>query len=130
MGNRASEAGVEIRQGHFANHHFQMCPNDPASQWPYGTRIDTDTGIAQHSQSGAIVYYTTFYLYDTGDYSCSQGGYWVDIYFGRWETKPVSDPTYCYCSGVVSPGFCYSGIVSSCADAESFFPRYYWYTGP
>lgn len=31
MGNRYGGAGVEIRQGHFANHYYNWCPSDPAA---------------------------------------------------------------------------------------------------
>lgn len=130
MGNRTGGAGIELVQGHFANHHYQACPNDPAASWPYGTLIITDNTIPQHNQAGQTVYYTSFYLEDVGDLTCSQGNYWVDIYFGRWESKPVSDPTYCYCGGVTSPGYCYTGTVSSCTDATNFSAHYYWYTKP
>jgi hypothetical protein len=130
MGNRNGGSGIELIQGHFANHHYESCPSDPAAAWPYGTRIDTDNVIPQHDQFGQTVNYITFYLQDIGDLTCSQGNYWVDIYFGRWETKPTSDPTYCYCGGVPSPGFCYSGSISSCNDADTFGSHFYWYTGP
>ena len=129
MGNRYSGAGIEVSQGHFANHYYNWCPNDPAAWWLWGTRIDTPS-IAQHNQSGQTVYYSTFYLYDIGDPTCSQGNYWVDVYFGRWEPRSPSDPNYCYCSGVTSPGFCYSGSQNSCTDAINFGYNYYWYTGP
>jgi hypothetical protein len=129
MGNLQGGAGVELTQGHFANHHYQACPSDPAASWSYGTHIITDNAITQHNHLGQIVNYTDFYLEDVGDLSCSQGNYWVDIYFGRWETKPVSDPTYCLCGGV-GLGTCYSGSVSSCTDATNFFPSYRWYTKP
>lgn len=130
MGNRNGGGGIELIQGHFANHHYETCPSDPAAAWPYGTRIDTDNTIPQHNQLGQTVNYATFYLQDVGDLTCSQGDYWVDIYFGRWENKPTSDPSYCYCDGVTSPGICYSGSMSSCNDANDFGVHYYWYTGP
>ena len=113
MGNRYGGAGVEIRQGHFANHWYVYCPNDPAAWWLWGTHITTDTSIPQHNSGGGTVNYSSFYLEDVGDLSCSMGNYWADIYFGRWENKLPSSPTYCYCGGVTSPGFCYTGVKSS-----------------
>lgn len=130
MGNRYGGAGVEIRQGHFANHYYNWCPSDPAAWWLWGTQIVTDSPIPQHNSSGGTVNYSTFYLEDIGDPTCSQGNYWVDIYFGRWENKPPSDPSYCYCSGVTSPGFCYAASVNSCTDANNFGRQYRGYTGP
>ncbi len=130
MGNRYGGAGVELRQGHFANHYYRWCPNDPAAWWTWGTRIDTDSPIRQSTQSGGSIYYSTFYLEDVGDPSCSMGNYWVDIYFGRWENRPPSDPNYCYCSGVPSPGFCYAASANSCSDAINFGRQYRGYTGP
>ncbi|MDW8069529.1 MAG: hypothetical protein RML46_11505 [Anaerolineae bacterium] len=73
MGNRYGGAGVEIRQGHFANHYYGWCPNDPAAWWTWGTRIDTDSPITQSTQSGGSVYYSTFYLEDVGDPSLLYG---------------------------------------------------------
>ncbi|MDY6877749.1 MAG: hypothetical protein SWK90_16325 [Chloroflexota bacterium] len=129
MGNQYGGAGVEIQQGHFANHYYNWCPDDPAAWWGWGTRIDTPS-IEQHNQAGQEVWYSTFYLYDVGDPTCSQGNYWVDVYFGRWEPRPPGDPNYCCCSGVPSPGYCYAGAVNSCTDAINFGYHYYWYTGP
>lgn len=130
MGNRYGGAGIEIRQGHFANHYYGWCPNDPAAWWTWGTRIDTDSSIRQRNQSGGYVYYSTFYLEDVGDPSCSMGNYWVDIYFGRWENRSSSDPNYCRCSGVPSPGFCYVASANSCSDAVDFGRQWRGYTGP
>jgi hypothetical protein len=130
MGNRYGGAGVEITQGDFANHYYNWCPNDPAAWWLWGTHITTDSSIAQHNSGGGTVYYSSFYLEDIGDPTCSQGNYWVDIYFGRWENKSPSDPTYCYCGGVTSPGYCYTGTKSSCTDAVNFGRQYRGYTGP
>ncbi len=131
MGNRVAGAGVEVRQGHFANHYRAYCPNDPASSWPFGTRIDTPP-IYLHDQSGYPYSRTAFYREDVGDPNCTMGNYWVDIYFGRWETRPTSDPNYCCCTGSPSPGYCYYNppAYNSCTDAGNFSIRTYTYTGP
>jgi hypothetical protein len=125
-----SQAGVTIIQGHFSNHYREYCPNDPSSWWTWGTRIDMENSIPQHDRNGQIEHYSTFYLYDIGDLECTQGDYWVDIYFGRWETRSISDPDYCCCGGVVCPGVCNNGFLSSCNDAIEFGPNFFWYTGP
>jgi len=126
MGNQYGGAGVEIRQGHFANHYYNWCPNDPAAWWLWGTRIVASSSIAQHNQSGGTVYYRTFYLYDVGDPTCSMGNYWADIYFGRWRRN--SDT--CNCPGVTSPGYCYIGSANSCTDAINYGVHWSTYTGP
>ena len=130
MGNRYGGAGVEIRLGHFANHWFERCPSDPSAWWTWGTQIKTDNSIITHSRQGGSVARYWFSLYDVGDFSCSMGNYWVDIYFGRWENKSTSNSTYCHCPGVTSPGYCISASVSSCTDATNFGVSYRGYTGP
>jgi len=126
MGNRYGGAGVEIRQTHFANHYYEWCPNDPAAWWGWGTRITTSPPIAMHDAYGRQISYSRFYLYDVGDPSCSQGNYWVDIYFGRF--KPDFDP--CDCPRSPSPGYCKPGAWNSCWDAITFGRQWRSYTGP
>lgn len=131
MGNRTgADPNVELTQGHFANHYYQWCPGDPAAFWLWGTRIDTDAPIGMSSQWGGQVSYSTFYLHDIGDPTCSQGNYWVDIYFGRWENRPTSDPSYCCCGGVTCPGFCYAAGANPCSNAQVFGRQSRGYTGP
>jgi len=123
MGNQYGGAGVEIRQGHFANHYYLMCPNDPAAYWTWGTQISTPV-IYMHNQSGQTTAWTTFLLYDVGDFGCTQGNYWVDVYFGRYKPNDAN----CYCGGVW--GYCYWGSKNSCTDAINFGYHYYTYWGP
>lgn len=125
MGNQYGGAGVEISQGHFANHYYVWCPNDPSAYWTWGTRITTPS-IAQHNSAGQTVYYSTFYLEDVGDPTCSQGNYWVDIYFGRWRRSSES----CNCPGVTSPGYCKVASANSCTDATNYGRRWTAYTSP
>ena len=49
MGNQYSGAGVEISQGHFANHYYNWCPNDLSANsctdaTNYGVHWATYTG--------------------------------------------------------------------------------------
>jgi hypothetical protein len=127
-------AGGELGQGDFANHYVGHCPNDPAAHWAFGSRIDTPA-ITLHDQIGRPYTRAYFYLKDSGDPQCTMGNYWVDIYFGRWETRPVHDPSWCICPGSPPPsegGVCWHNTlaVQSCYDAGNFGTRTYWYTGP
>ena len=61
MGNRYDGAGVEISQGHFANHYVHSCPGDPAAQWTWGTRITTQL-IGMQNQAGRYFSRDLFYL--------------------------------------------------------------------
>lgn len=125
MGNRYGASNKELTQGDFANHSSVYCPNDPAAYWSYGTHIFTPD-IPQHTELGYPVNYGDFYLYDIGDPTCSQGSYWVDVYFGRWRSS--SDT--CDCPGSPSPGYCIVASANSCTDATGFGYEYYTYTGP
>lgn len=123
MGNQYGAAGVQVTQGDFANHWYIKCPNDPAAWWAYGAVINTPS-IAMHYYDGSTIYYSTFYLEDIGDFTCSQGNYWVDIYFGRYRWPGGS----CVCGGV--SGYCVNGYTNNCTDAVNFGYHYYTYTGP
>ncbi len=125
MGNRYGGAGVELAQGHFANHYYLKCPNDPAAYWTWGTRITTPP-ISMQNQAGQDYTRTVFYLYDVGDFTCSQGNYWVDIYFGRYRRSGET----CECPGVVNPGYCYVASTNSCTQARNFGRSWKTYTQP
>lgn len=117
MQNRYGASGAEVVQGMFANHSSQYCGGDPSASWPFGTIIKTmnsQTGF--HTQGGGSTSYGTFNLQDVGDFGCTQGNYWADLYFGRWLPSGS-----CVCDGVA--GFCYSGAVNSCNDAISYGSR-------
>lgn len=127
MGNRYGAAGVEVRQGHFANHACELCPNDPAACWPWGTKITKTKSVTMHNRDGGQVSYRTFYLYDNGDPNCTQPNYWVDLYFGRWKRYGQT----CSCSGSPSPGYCIDTyVVNACDDASNFGAQKDTYTGP
>ena len=104
----------------FANHSNNWCPGDPAAFWAYGTGIDMaiPSSLTQWDQNGNSYSRGHFTLQDFGDTSCSQGNYWVDVYFGRW--KPSADP--CVCDNV--SGTCDLGAHNNCTDAVN------WGTGP
>lgn len=118
MGNRYGAAGIELLRGDFANHSPSWCPNDPAAYWQFGTYIREDQSITLPLQTypGGTAY-TYFRLEDIGDPYCTQGNYWVDIYFGRWKLPSQQ----CCCPGVICPGFCYnSNYNNSCTWATDF----------
>jgi hypothetical protein len=125
MGNLKGGAGVTLVQGHFANHLNTACPNDPAAQWLYGTRITTSQWIGMKNASGQVVNYNRFYLEDIGDLSCSQGNYWVDIYFGRYKFNA----NVCSCPGV-SNSVCTIANTNSCTQATNFGRSIKSYTSP
>jgi len=125
MGNRYGQAGVEVRQGHFANHSPTYCPGDPAAYWSWGTRIDTPW-IGMITGEGWPYARNTFYKYDGGDTSCSLGNYWVDIYFGRYRYPGQS----CDCPGSPSPGDCYNANSNSCDVSKTFNRTWKTYSGP
>ncbi len=125
MGNRYGGAGVEISQGHFANHYVHSCPGDPAAHWTWSTRITTPW-IGMQDQTGRYFPRNLFYLYDVGDLSCSQGNYWVDIYFGRYRRGDEA----CTCPGVPNPGYCYSANTNSCTQATNFGRSWKTYSQP
>ncbi|NBD34427.1 MAG: hypothetical protein GVY30_00325 [Chloroflexi bacterium] len=125
MGNQYGGAGVEISQGHFANHYVYSCPGDPAAHWNWGTQITTPW-IGMQDQAGRYFSRNLFYLYDVGDFSCSQGNYWVDIYFGRYRYSGES----CNCPGVPNPGYCYTGNTNSCTQAINFGRSWKTYSQP
>jgi hypothetical protein len=125
MGSLQGGAGVTLVQGHFANHHYQMCPNDPAAQWSYGTRITTSSWIGMKDYRDQVYYRNIFYLYDVGDFSCSQGNYWVDIYFGRYRKSGE----VCSCPGV-SNSVCTVANTNSCSQAINFGRTLKTYTQP
>lgn len=125
MGNQIGAAGVEVSQGHFANHSYGTC-GDPASYWPWGTKITTAQSITLHYSNGAAYSRKKFYLEDGGDLNCSQGNYWVDIYFGRYQR--FGEP--CNCPGSPSNGFCINANYNSCNDAQNFGRTTRTYTGP
>jgi hypothetical protein len=117
MGNLVNGSGTEITQGMFANHSSQYCGGDPASSWPFGTTIQTmnaQTGF-HNGTTGAALSFSSFFLEDIGDLSCSLGNYWADLYFGRYKLAAQA----CSCPG--SPaGTCYNGAVNQCTDAQNY----------
>jgi hypothetical protein len=126
MGNRYGASGYEVYQGDFANHPPNKCPNDPAAFWAWGTQITLSAGVAMQDQNGLPVIYHYFYLYDNGDPTCSQGNYWVDVYFGRYLFSGQS----CNCPGSPSPGYCIVASTNSCTQAQNFGRSYKTYTKP
>ena len=125
MGNLTGGAGVTLVQGHFANHLNTACPNDPAAHWTWGTQITTSQWIGMLDYRGQVVSRNRFYLYDVGDLTCSQGNYWVDIYFGRYKFS--GQP--CSCPGVGS-GVCTTANTNSCTQATNFGRSWRSYTSP
>lgn len=114
---------IEIFQGYAANHVSSLCPGDPAASWPYGTTI-TNRGtdyVPTKGQYGDTTNRTFFYLEDGGDPGCTQGNYWVDAYFGRYEPK---GPRYYFCDG---DGQSYYGYPDNCLDAGRWGTYYLWY---
>ena len=129
FGKRKGAASIEIRQGHFANHPAgpKYCPNDPARNWAWGTRIqmvDPDH-INLRNSHNEVTARAIFKLYDNGDLKCNKGNYWADIFFGRYrfsENPSVRPDEECFCSGSGSPPFCIKGsyFVHNCNNATSF----------
>ncbi len=107
-------SGWVVQQTDFANHSPYYCPNDPAAYWSFGTVVTEDSPITFHTSTGNTYNWSDLTLTDIGDISCSQGNYWVDVYFGRY--KPDQDP--CDCNNAEE--HCYSGAVNCCADAINF----------
>lgn len=128
----ANGAGGPVNNGDFANHNPQSCPDDPSAYWTWGSQISTVSppSIEEHNEWGSTTWFAWFYLWDTGDLSCSQGNYWADIYFGRH--KLAADP--CDCPGSPSPGVCvnnqagYTG--NACTDAIIWGRRWATYWSP
>lgn len=116
MGNLNGAAGIELVQGHFANHSNNWCPGDPASFWAFGTGITTQSPsyVNMHNQNGSTYSRAYFELRDIGDLQCTMGNYWVDAYFGRW--KPQADA--CSCNNGTE--VCYLGTANTCTDAKTF----------
>jgi len=120
MGNQTGAFGVEVSLGNFANHpSWSSCYEG----WPYNTKIVTPS-VPMHLPNGYLAYFTTFYLRDRGDPSCSMPSYWVDLYFGR--AKLSSD--LCNCPGSPSPGYCINGNVNNCTDATNWGTHWWTYT--
>ena len=130
FGNATGANGTPVENRDFANHTPVKCPGDPAAQWAYGSTITTidPASITEWNEWGSATGYVWFILEDTGDFSCSQGNYWADIYFGRH--KLAVDP--CDCGGVDPSGFCrddQAGFTgNACTDALNFgfYMATYW----
>lgn len=136
MGNRYGASNYEIYQGDFANHppsywdpnlqRYRGCPNDPAANWAWGTQIYLSSGVSMLDYNSLPQIYHYFYLYDNGDPDCTQGNYWVDVYFGRYRRSSDS----CNCPGSPSPGYCIVTTNNSCTAATNFGRSSKTYTGP
>ncbi len=127
-GNLQGAAGVEVVQGHFANHSSTRCPTDPAASWPFDTFIyptSPTTSVTLYDQSGTPVLWGGFTLEDVGDFSCALGSYWADIYFGRYDTDP-SNSASCDCNNG-GGDVCYYGVHRNCPDAVNWGNRSYTY---
>jgi hypothetical protein len=127
MGSMTGANGsVQIVRGDFTNHP-PSCTGDPARNWAWGTQISSiSPSVAMIMSNNGTQYYTSLYLYDNGDPSCSQPAYWVDVYFGR--SIPNSQ-TACSCPGV-SNSVCYVEQTNSCTNATNFGASYRNYVGP
>lgn len=127
MGRLSGSANVVLDLGHAARHNPSRCPTDPAAYWPFGSYIVSLSGpIRLQECSENIINAYTFTLADTGDNDCSEGHYWIDVYFGR--CKRPADP--CSCGGV-SDSVCYpSNTVNSCNNAINFGRKWMFYEGP
>jgi hypothetical protein len=112
--------GIEVFQGYAANHESYYCPNDPAAYWAFGTsfQLHGSDYVPTKGIGGATTNRQFFYLEDAGDTSCSQGNYWVDAYFGRYEPD---GPRQYYCGAW---GQSYNGVPNNCDDAKNWG---YWY---
>lgn len=122
MGHQYGASGNEVFTGDFANHSPTYCPADPAAYWAYGSSINlvSPSTILEHSAGGANTYFAWLRLEDLGDFSCSEGNYWADVYFGRFKQSTDA----CNCPGSPSPGYCendYGGYTgNSCTDATNW----------
>ncbi|MGC1376943.1 MAG: hypothetical protein WA821_11990 [Anaerolineales bacterium] len=125
MGASKGAAMVTLVQGHFANHLNTACPNDPAAAWQWGTGITTTNWIGMKDYSGAGYYLNKFKLEDVGDLNCSQGNYWVDLYFGRYTLSA----SVCSCPGVTG-SVCTVANTNSCTQATNFGRTTKTYTQP
>jgi hypothetical protein len=130
-GNKDGASGNFIDQGDFANYSSTLCPNDPAASWPFGTTITmvSPSSIPLYDGSGNSSQYLNFTLEDTGDPTCVEPNYWVDIYFGRNATSSEYN-NGCPCSGSPSPGYCLLTSHSNCQDAHDFGNPMDEYSGP
>lgn len=128
MGNITGAANVVLDLGHVARHRASNCPNDPAAYWDYRTVIYLLGGISLQNCDGTTSSYSLFTIQDWGDSDCSEGDYWIDVYFGR--CKKPADP--CSCPGVNIPaGSCDSfNTVNSCTNARNFGKNFMLYDGP
>ncbi len=130
FGHKNGLSGHYVDQGSFANHKGNGNPScgDPAQQWAWGSGIYTTSPITLYSASGSPFGQQSFTLWDSGDVTCSEGAYWVDIYFGRY--KVVSTP--CTCPGSPSTNaYCVNATDNSCSHAIAFGNRYgFPYYGP
>ncbi len=121
MGNASSGAGP-IVAGEDAAIRCSNLGGVPGGAVAYGDPLQVlwyEQAIPIPTADGGTSYDRSFVVGDCG-YGGSFSLWWVDFYFGRWENKSPSDPTYCHCSGVPSPGTCYSASFSSCTRADSF----------
>jgi hypothetical protein len=141
FGNQTgADTSHDLAQGDFANHPPNACydqndpnnhPKDSSGDWPWGTAIqlDSPTTVTEWEElpngKDESVDYAELMLHDNGDPGCTQGYFWVDIYFGRF--KQVSQS--CVCSG--SPnGVCTDSHLNNCQDATNWGSVQGTYEGP
>lgn len=127
FGNLYGASGAPIVQTDFANHSPTYCSGDPAASWAWGTYIHTvsPNPIYLSNAKGQYWPVSDLDLWDNGDPYCTQGNYWVDIYFGRYTWTPGN----CNCSGSPS-GTCIYGTTDNCQDATNFGQHWSTYTSP
>lgn len=119
-GMHGADPAVQVELSGFANHPsacFQII-GDPAANWPFGTVIITDFAIPLPLRKGGSFLNSDFWLHDRGDFNCTKGSYWVDVYFGRWNPNP--DPASCACPDLPMNPICYLANANSCSSAVNF----------
>lgn len=117
----------ELTLGHFANHSTAYCPGDPAASWPPGTWIwSLSPHPTMYQGDGSVVYPTSFMLHDIGNFSCSRGNYWVDLYFGRYKNPGDT----CTCGNATELCYISYNYVNNCQDAVVWGIATVGYYGP
>jgi hypothetical protein len=123
--------GGSIDQGTFANHLQGDCPGDPAAGWPWNSSIImvSPPRLNVYDGNGNPSFAGSFVLRDIGDRTCSEGNYWVDIYYGR-HANSAEYNAGCSCPGVPVPGVCDLASHSNCQDAMNWGVQGVNYNGP
>jgi len=126
FGNWNGSSGSQVYASDFANHSSSQCPGDPAAYWSFYTYIYHEYAIGYSNSDGTGWDTDVSQLRDTGDFSCTQSNYWVDIYFGRWRRSYEA----CNCNNGAVENCYVASNANACSDAINFGNPWRWYWGP